>query len=462
MPQLTRWPPRFWSSVSRFRCLARSSGEVIDGHLRLKAARKMGSWPGGDTTRIPVIPCDGWTDAQVKAFRLMVNRSVTWAEWDPDLLGLELLDLKNLDFDLGLTGFDDAGTRCGCSPRRTQAMDCATRTTRRPRLKHRPRKLGDLWLLGRHRLLCGDSTDQQTVSRVLGSVKPTLLVTDQPYGVQYDPEWRKRAGVNNSNRMGKVRNDDRADWREAWALFPGDVAYVWHGALHASTVSDSLESCGFEIRSQIVWAKPSLVMGRGHYHWQHEPCWYAVRGTGHWNGDRKQSTLWHIENRNQDAETVHSTQKPVECMRRPIVNNSSPGQAVYEPFSGSGTTIIACEKEARIALAIELEPAYVDVAVTRWQNFTGKQAMLDGDGRTFEEVALEREEHRREWNAAGARSRRSRRKSSPAIPICRLCLAYRTGSGMRILQDEVRNEDSEQDRELEDEMLPLPAGPPMS
>jgi DNA modification methylase len=216
------------------------------------------------------------------------------------------------------------------------------------------------------------------------------VVTDQPFGVQYDPEWRKRAGVNNSNRMGKVRNDDRSDWREAWALFPGDVAYVWHGALHASTVSDSLESCGFEIRSQIVWAKPSLVMGRGHYHWQHEPCWYAVRGTGHWNGDRKQSTLWHIENRNQDAETVHSTQKPVECMRRPIVNNSSPGQAVYEPFSGSGTTIIACEKEGRTALAIELEPAYVDVAVTRWKNFTGKQAVLDGGGRTFEEIKAER------------------------------------------------------------------------
>jgi DNA modification methylase len=117
---------------------------------------------------------------------------------------------------------------------------------------------------------------------------------------------------------------------------------------------------------------------------------FSVRGTGHWNGDRKQSTLWHIENRNQDAETIHSTQKPVECMRRPIVNNSSPGQAIYEPFSGSGTTIIACEKEARIALAIELEPAYVDVAVTRWQNFTGKQATLDGDGRSFEEVALER------------------------------------------------------------------------
>jgi DNA modification methylase len=250
--------------------------------------------------------------------------------------------------------------------------------------------LGDLWLLGPHRLLCGDATDPQAVRRLLGDVKPMLMVTDPPYGVRYDPEWRKLAGVNNSKRMGKVSNDDRSDWREAWALFPGDVAYVWHGALHAASVAESLEACGFGIRSQIVWAKPSLVMGRGHYHWQHEPCWYAVRGTGHWNGDRKQSTLWDIENRNQDAETIHSTQKPVECMRRPMVNNSKRGQAVYEPFSGSGTTIIACEKESRIALAIELEPAYIDVAALRWQNFTGKQAVLEGDGRTFEEIALER------------------------------------------------------------------------
>src|SRR5216684_3574747 len=258
-------------------CLVRSNGEVVDGHLRLKAARKLG------ITEIPVILCDEWTPAQVKAFRLMVNRSVTWAEWDDDLLGLELLDLKNLDFDLGLTGFDDAElARLLAAQDATDGLcdeDAAPPAPQTP-----TSQMGDLWLLGRHRLLCGDSTDQQTVSRLLGSVKPTLLVTDQPYGVQYDPEWRKRAGVNNSNRMGKVRNDDRADWREAWALFPGDVAYVWHGALHASTVSDSLESCGFEIRSQIVWAKPSLVMGRGHYHWQHEPCWYgsARDGTLEW------------------------------------------------------------------------------------------------------------------------------------------------------------------------------------
>lgn len=188
---------------------------------------------------------------------------------------------------------------------------------------------------------------------------------------------------------GKVLNDDRADWREAWALFPGEVAYVWHADLHAREVVESLESCQFRMRAQIIWAKSSLAMSRGHYHFQHEPCWYAVReksgATAHWCGARDQSTLWKID-KPQKSETGHSTQKPVECMRRPIMNNSSPGQAVYEPFSGSGTTIIAGEMTGRHVYAIELNPAYVDVAVKRWQDFTGQKATLDGDGRTFEEI----------------------------------------------------------------------------
>jgi len=118
---------------------------------------------------------------------------------------------------------------------------------------------------------------------VLAGVRPHLMVTDPPYGVAYDPEWRNRAGVSTTRRTGKVENDDRADWRDAWALFPGDVAYVWHGALHATTVAESLTSCGFDIRAQIIWAKDRRVLGRGHYHWQHEPAWYAVRGQGHWS-----------------------------------------------------------------------------------------------------------------------------------------------------------------------------------
>ena len=235
-------------------------------------------------------------------------------------------------------------------------------------------------------------------------------------------------------------NDDRADWREAWALFPGEVAYVWHGALHATTVAESLEACGFAIRSQIIWAKERLVLSRGDYHWQHEPCWYAVRekGKGHWNGDRKQTTLWQIPSRDQDATTVHGTQKPVECMRRPMLNNSSPGQAVYEPFSGSGTTIIAAETCGRICLSMELDPAYVDVAVLRWQAFTGEAATLDGDGRSFAEIAAERgaresrpapeadgdPAHGRQSGQAGLEPRRAR-AAGRAAALSRASLARR-------------------------------------
>lgn len=150
----------------------------------------------------------------------------------------------------------------------------------------------------------------------------------------------------------------------------------------------SLSACDFDLRSQIVWAKSNFAIGRGDYHWHHEPCWYAVRRgrKGHYAGDRKQTTLWQIP-KPAKSETGHGTQKPVECMKRPIENNSSPGQAVYEPFSGSGTTIIAAEMTGRACYAIELNPAYVDVAVKRWQDFTGQRAVLEGDGRTFEEVA---------------------------------------------------------------------------
>ena len=249
-------------------------------------------------------------------------------------------------------------------------------------------RAGDLWLLGRHRLLCGDATCASDVARLLGDVRPHLMVTDPPYGVEYDPAWRNESGASQTRRTGKVLNDDRADWREAWVLFPGEVAYVWHGALHAGTVADSLLACGFEIRSQIIWSKERLVLSRGHYHWQHEPCWYAVKkgGSGAWAGDRKQTTVWPIASKGQDAETVHGTQKPVECMRRPMLNNSSTGQAVYEPFSGSGTSLIAAETCGRTCLAMELDPAYVDVAVTRWEQLTGEAALLEGEGASFAEV----------------------------------------------------------------------------
>ena len=353
---------------------------ILAGHTRLEAARQLG------LATAPVHIARGLTAAQAKAYRLMDNRASENAEWDEALLGLELGDLQGEGFDLGLTGFDDAELNrllagLGDDADSREGEDEIPETPVDP--VSRP---GDLWQLGPHRLLCGDSTVATDVERVLGGVSPLLMVSDPPYGVEYDPSWRNQAGAAKTKRTGKVLNDDRADWREAWALFPGDVAYVWHGALHATTVAESLEAAGFAIRSQIIWAKERLVLSRGDYHWMHEPMWYAVKksGKGHWAGDRKQTTLWQISSRDQDADTVHGTQKPVECMRRPILNNSSPGQAVYEPFMGSGTTLIAAETTGRVCLGIELNPAYVDVAVERWQRFTGKKAVLDGSGESFD------------------------------------------------------------------------------
>jgi DNA modification methylase len=224
------------------------------------------------------------------------------------------------------------------------------------------------------------------------------MVTDPPYGVDYDPNWRNEASrwsgstvKLGASAIGKVSNDDRADWLEAWQLFPGNVAYVWHAGLRGGEVALSIRAAGFELRSQIIWNKTRLVIGRGNYHWQHEPCWYAVRKSnrGEWQGDRTQSTVWDIP-KPKTSETGHSTQKPIECMKRPIENNSKPGDAVYEPFSGSGTTIIAAEMTGRKCYALEISPAYVDVAIQRWQTFTGLTATLASTGETYAATAKAR------------------------------------------------------------------------
>ena len=357
--------------------LVDEAGGLIAGHGRVMAARKLG------IAEVPVMVARGWSEAQKRAYVIADNKLALNAGWDEDLLRVELSDLRGMGADLSLIGFSDnelAALLADGTEGLTDPDDV-------PEIPAEPvSEVGDVWILGRHRLVCGDSTDAAVVAKTLNGARPHLMVTDPPYGVEYDPAWRNRAGLSATRRTGKVENDDRADWREAWALFPGEVAYVWHGALHAATVAESLEACGYGIRAQIVWAKDRLVLGRGHYHWQHEPCWYAVKGAGHWSGDRKQTTLWSIASKGQDAETAHGTQKPVECMRRPIENNSSPGQAVYEPFSGSGTTIIAAEMSGRACHAVELSPAYVDVAIKLWQDFTGQQAVLESDGRPFHEV----------------------------------------------------------------------------
>ena len=242
----------------------------------------------------------------------------------------------------------------------------------------------DLFVLGRHRLLCGDATSSADVARLLGGATPVLMATDPPYGVQYDPAWRHRVDPRQRTAVGAVVNDDRAEWEPALSLFPGAVAYVWHAGLMAGTVATSLERAGFEIRSQIVWLKQHFAFSRGHYHWRHEPAWYAVRrgATAHWCGDRTQTTVWEVANLNphggdrtgENTVTGHATQKPVALWAIPIHNHTVPGEALYDPFCGSGTAIIAAEMTGRVCLALDVDPRYVQAAVTRWEAFTGDRA----------------------------------------------------------------------------------------
>jgi DNA modification methylase len=348
-----------------------AKGIVLAGNGTLAAARELG-WREIQIVRTEL------TGSQATAFGIADNRSAELAEWDEKLADV-LASLKAEDFPLEEIGFDLDELEA-LKPEVKSDADAEPQIDKAEELRAKwGVELGQVWQLGEHRIACGDSTSAEVVKRLLGEEKPHLMVTDPPYGVKYDANWRNEAMRADGSQIGgravgKVLNDDKADWRDAWALFSGDVAYVWHGEKQLVDMADQLKGSNFVLRNLIVWGKSQFAIGRGDYHSQHETCWYAVRkgATGHYNGDRTQSTLWEID-KPQKSETGHSTQKPIECMERPIRNNSKPGELVYEPFSGSGTTIIACERTGRRCRAIELNPAYVAVAIQRWADATGKE-----------------------------------------------------------------------------------------
>lgn len=379
--------------------LLRDDDSIIAGHARLQAAISL------NIDKVPTIKLSSMSDEQARAYVLADNKLAENAGWDEDILAGELRALKDEGFEIGVIGFSDdeiaallvpVGEEGYTDP--DEAPELSQTAVSRP---------GDVWLCGPHRIVCGDSTVPESVDRCLGNVRPPLMVTDPPYGVDYDPEHRVRTGLSRDSNVatGRVLNDDRADWGDAWALFPGSVAYVWHAGTRAHVVAQSLERCGFHIRAQIIWVKNRFAISRGHYHHQHEPVFdasreeevshetgnYAVRekAKAGWHGDRKQSTVWFISHRAND--TGHGTQKPVECMERPIRNNSAPGQPVYDPFLGSGTTLIACQRTGRVCHAIELDPRYVDMAVRRWEAYTRQHAVLEQGGpEGFDHVAADR------------------------------------------------------------------------
>jgi DNA modification methylase len=386
--------------------LVGADGDVIAGHARLEAAGKLG------LVEVPVIPLGHLSEAQRRALVIADNQlAIAGAGWDEELLRIELAALHDEDFDLDLVGFDDVELQ-----RLLEAQDKAPGLTDAdavPDVQTDPvARLGELWLLGNHRLICGDCTDPLVVARLLGDVKPQLLVTDPPYGIELDSEWRDRAGLNGhgpaepsymkhrtaGHTETSISGDTRADWSEAFELIPSlQAAYVWHASKFTTEVLAGLLRIGFVHHQQIIWDKQRTVLTRTLYWFQHEPCWFVRKKNAPWFGKAgENSTIWScpspkfIFSGSEEEKFDHPTQKPMEVMRRPILNHTLPGEAVYDCFLGSGTTLIAAEQTGRACYGVELDPKYADVIIRRWQQFTGKEAVLEGDGRTFAQIATER------------------------------------------------------------------------
>lgn len=380
--------------------LVDENGMIIAGHGRLLAAQKIG------LSQVPSITLSHLSPAQRQAYILADNKIALNADWSIDKLQSEFQSLLNMDFDVSLTGFSQDEINTFLNPEILNEGLCDPDDV--PEIQEEPiNKMGDIWILGNHRLRCGDSTYESHVKDLCKDFNLILMITDPPYGVNHNPSWRDEYCIGkrgfsdkHANSKGLVQNDNQVDWHQAYLLFGGDIAYVWHSAKFTHIVINNLIDCGFEPICQIIWSKHHFSFGRGDYHWQHEPCWYAVRkGCNHnWKGDRKQTTLWQIQSLNpigqtknewkeKEEKTGHSTQKPIECMIRPILNNSEINDYIYDPFGGSGTTLVACEKTNRKCFMMEISPHYCDVIIKRWQKFTGKDAILESNGKTFNEIS---------------------------------------------------------------------------
>jgi DNA modification methylase len=359
---------------------------VRAGNGTLRAARALG-W----TTIAAVVVDEG--DLTATAFAIADNRTAELAKWDEDALALLLGQVAAApDFDATVTGFS-AGELEALIP--SPASDAADEIPEPP--AEPTARRGDVFILGEHRLLCGDSTNAADVARLLEDERPRLLLTDPPYGVELDMEWRDRAGHNGlgaaqgsymqraeGHENTTISGDTRADWSDAFELVPSlDTAYVWHASSFSVEVGQGLRRIGFELKQQIIWRKPHLVLSRQHYHWQHEPCWYARKPRAvAFRGPRDQSTIWDAASPkmlmnpagDREEKVDHPTQKPVVLYARPIENHLERGEVFYESFGGSGTAIAAAEISGRRCRAMEIDPKYVDVIVARWERLAGRVA----------------------------------------------------------------------------------------
>jgi DNA modification methylase len=366
--------------------LVGTDNDVLAGHARLAAARQLGM------TEVPVIQLGHLTEAQRRALVIADNQlAISGAGWDEETLRLELAALQKADFDLSLVGFDDEELA-----RLLAAQDAVEGLIDEDAVPEVPETpvsaAGDLFNLGNHKLLVGDATQQADVTRLMASEAADLVFTDLPYNCDYEGYTEKRL---------KIQNDKMSDAEfrrfleqsfETYrtAIKPGASLYICHPSSFQREFQNALEAAGFEVRCQIIWAKNTFAWGFGRYKFRHEPIFYVhVAGqSDSWYGDKSQSTLW--EENKPAANRLHPTMKPVELIERALLNSSKAGDLVADFFGGSGSTLIACERRNRKARLMELDPRYADVICRRYQEYTGKQAVLDGDGRSFDEIAEER------------------------------------------------------------------------
>ena len=337
---------------------------VIAGHTRLKAAKKL------KLKEVPVVIADNLTEEQVKAYRLADNKTAEKAEWDFDLLTDELLSLQELDFDMEQFGFDfDFG----------EDEEAVEDDNWEADVPEEPiSKRGDIWVLGRHRLMCGDSTDAADVALLMDGNKADMLLTDPPYNVDY-------TGKASELETRKIENDKMEDSafqdfltsafeNAAENMKAGGVFYIWHADSEGLNFRVACKKAGFQVRQCLIWNKNAMVMGRQDYQWKHEPCLYGWKdGASHlWASDRKQTTVLEFEKPQKN--NLHPTMKPIKLFDYQIKNNTKGDDIVLDLFGGSGTTIMAAEQNGRRGFVMEYDPKFVDVIVDRWEQFTGMKA----------------------------------------------------------------------------------------
>ena len=361
--------------------LVDESGSIIAGHGRVMAARKLGM------ASLPVMVARDWSDAQKRAYVIADNKLALNAGWDNDLLALELGELGDLGFDLELTGFTDEEIKALMPVEVTEGL---TDPDEAPPVPENPVTVpGDVWVMGQHRLLCGDSTSVDDLAKLCGGQMVDMWLTDPPYNVAYEGGTKEKLTIQNDS-MG----DDqfRQFLRDAYTaadtvMKAGAVFYIWHADSEGYNFRGAAKDAGWTVRQCLIWKKSSLVLGRQDYQCQHEPCLYGWKdGAGHlWASDRKQTTILEFDKPARNGE--HPTMKPVALFEYQLLNNTKGGDIVLDSFGGSGTTLIAAEKNGRVARLMELDPKYCDVIVKRWQDFTGKIATHAETGQPFGSMA---------------------------------------------------------------------------